>query len=347
MSWQLLPTGQEMNRLARSLIALALGATSVLATLSVGAAPPAAADESDGDIDYVVYDRVLSWEPRPADPSGKLYFAADYKVRCPATTDLIDYRESFSDRGQISYQFDGRQFANRFRNVSVSLTGPVAVGPMVVTWICGRIVDDQTYAPLAAANIKFTVVAPPPFRDMPPGAFYEGAVRRAVASGLTGGTTATTFEPDAGVSRWQMATFLQRLARQSGEPAPGVIDSFRDTGALAGSFREAIGWLDTANVTKGCDRANNFCPNSGVTRAQMALFLQRFYKGLGGKVTVSADTFTDTGGLPPEFKQAIGWLAKSGVTQGCSATEFCPNQIVSRWQMVVFLDRMTDLLENS
>ena len=52
------------------------------------------------------------------------------------------------------------------------------------------------------------------FTDVVPGSYYEEAVNWAVRNGITNGTTATTFEPEATCTRAQIVTFLWRaLAR--------------------------------------------------------------------------------------------------------------------------------------
>ena len=49
-----------------------------------------------------------------------------------------------------------------------------------------------------------------PFTDVPTGRFYYDAVLWAVENGVTAGTSATTFSPDANCSRSQVVTFLYR-----------------------------------------------------------------------------------------------------------------------------------------
>ena len=48
------------------------------------------------------------------------------------------------------------------------------------------------------------------FRDVAEGAYYADAVAWAVESGVTQGTTSTTFEPDTTCTRAQIMTFLHR-----------------------------------------------------------------------------------------------------------------------------------------
>ena len=51
------------------------------------------------------------------------------------------------------------------------------------------------------------------FVDVPENAYYAPAVAWAVEKGVTEGTSATTFSPDAACTRAQIVTFLYRAAQ--------------------------------------------------------------------------------------------------------------------------------------
>lgn len=53
-----------------------------------------------------------------------------------------------------------------------------------------------------------------PFSDVPGSAYYSDAVTWAVQSGITSGTSKTTFSPEAPCTRGQMAAFLYRMLKQ-------------------------------------------------------------------------------------------------------------------------------------
>jgi hypothetical protein len=106
-------------------------------------------------------------------------------------------------------------------------------------------------------------------------------------------------------------------------------------------FEQDIAWLARSGITKGCNPPANsrFCPDSVVTRGQMAAFLHR---ALDGLIDDSGPNpaFTDVAGSP--FATDIAWLARSGITKGCnppSNTRFCPDSKVTRGQMAAFLHR--------
>src|SRR5699024_10128175 len=64
-----------------------------------------------------------------------------------------------------------------------------------------------------------------PFADISASSYYNEAVQWAVANGVTSGTSTTTFEPDAPVTRAQVVTFLYRNA---GSPSTRDSASFAD-----------------------------------------------------------------------------------------------------------------------
>jgi hypothetical protein len=112
--------------------------------------------------------------------------------------------------------------------------------------------------------------------------------------------------------------------------------SFEDV--LPGYFAEpSIASLVNAGVTAGCVVSPSlYCPESPVTREQMAVFI---LKALGetNPPVPATQRFTD---VPPSspFFRFIDRLAALGITGGCSSpTEFCPTQFVTREQMAAFI----------
>ena len=108
------------------------------------------------------------------------------------------------------------------------------------------------------------------FTDVKSGAYYEKAVAWAVENNVTTGTSATTFSPDATVTRGQSVTFLWRA---NASPAAASASSFTDVAASA-YYASAINWAVENNVTNGTS-ATTFSPNADCTRAQIVTFLYR------------------------------------------------------------------------
>ena len=108
------------------------------------------------------------------------------------------------------------------------------------------------------------------FTDVKSGAYYEKAVAWAVENNVTTGTSATTFSPDATVTRGQSVTFLWRA---NTSPAAASASAFTDVAASA-YYASAINWAVENNVTNGTS-TTTFAPNADCTRAQIVTFLYR------------------------------------------------------------------------
>lgn len=106
------------------------------------------------------------------------------------------------------------------------------------------------------------------------GSVFEDAIERLATAGITQGCNPpanTRFCPDDLVTRGQMAAFLTRALELGPSDA---VDFADDDGSM---FESSIQAIAARGITVGCNPpANtNFCPNSYVTRGQMAAFLAR------------------------------------------------------------------------
>ena len=109
-----------------------------------------------------------------------------------------------------------------------------------------------------------------PFADVSTSSYYNEAVQWAVANGVTSGTSATTFEPDAPVTRAQVVTFLYRDA---GSPSASGSTSFADVPTNA-YYADAVRWAVSQGITAGTS-TTAFSPDEHCTRAQIVTFLYR------------------------------------------------------------------------
>ena len=112
-----------------------------------------------------------------------------------------------------------------------------------------------------------------PFADVKAGSYYDDAVRWAVENGVTVGTSATTFSPNATCSRAQIVTFLWRAQKS---PAAGSANPFDDVANNA-YYADAVQWAVQKNITKGTG-ATAFSPDANCIRAQIVTFLYRSMK---------------------------------------------------------------------
>lgn len=108
-----------------------------------------------------------------------------------------------------------------------------------------------------------------PFTDVHYGDYFYQAVLWAVENGITMGTSATTFSPDATVTRAQVVTFLWRA---NGQPAAWN-SGFTDVSADA-YYAKAVAWAVQNGITTGTG-FGVFSADAACTRAQIVTFLYR------------------------------------------------------------------------
>ncbi len=170
-----------------------------------------------------------------------------------------------------------------------------------------------------------------PFVDVTAGDYYFSAVLWAVEQGVTGGTSAATFSPDAACTRAQAVTFLWRAV---GSPAPRSSEMpFADVSADA-YYSNAVLWAVEQGITAGTSESA-FSPDMECTRAQIVTLLWRAQKAAAAGIT---NLFTD---VPHDayYADAVLWAVEQGITTGTSADTFSPDAWCTRAQIVTFLWR--------
>ena len=170
-----------------------------------------------------------------------------------------------------------------------------------------------------------------PFTDVPGDAYFADAVIWAVGKGITSGTTATTFSPNASCTRGQMVTFLWRAA---GSPASASSKMpFTDVPVTA-YYYDAVLWAVEQGITSGTT-ATTFSPNATVTRTQAVTFL---WRAAGSEVIQTAAPFVDVK-YGMYYYNAVAWAVENDITNGTSQTTFSPTQNCTRAQIVTFIWR--------
>ena len=203
----------------------------------------------------------------------------------------------------------------------IKLTGKGG-GKYTFTMPSSKVTVEASFAPVKSEN---------PFTDVPSGAYYEDAVIWAVKNEITGGTSATTFDPNGFCTRAQAVTFLWRAA---GSPAPKST-AMPFTDVPAGSYYyDAVLWAIENGVTKGTSDTT-FSPNANCSRGQIVTFLWRSQKSPDA---AAANPFTDVA-ANAYYTSAVLWAVEKSITGGTSATTFSPSANCTRAQIVTFIYR--------
>ncbi len=194
-------------------------------------------------------------------------------------------------------------------------------------------IDNSTVSADIPVNAKRTAS----FADVSSDSYCADAVKWAVENGVTNGTTATTFIPNAACTRGQIVTFLWRAA---GSPAPKTtVNPFTDVAADA-YYAKAVLWAVENGITNGTTAAT-FSPDAPCTRAQAVTFLFRSAIANGLEAVTLQELisgFSDAASLPGYAVSAMNWALANGIVQG-NGGALMPNNTCTRGQIVTFLYR--------
>lgn len=119
------------------------------------------------------------------------------------------------------------------------------------------------------------------FVDVPAGQWYTDAVNWAAANQIVKGTSATTFAPNASITREQMAAILYRYAQYKGYDVTKRADlsGYSDNGQVSAYAKDALAWANAAKLINGVTNTT-LAPQGNATRAQVSAILHRFCDGV-------------------------------------------------------------------
>lgn len=161
------------------------------------------------------------------------------------------------------------------------------------------------------------------FSDVHKSDYYADAVVWAKETGVTGGTSATTFSPGSTVTRAQAVTFLWRAA---GSPQPAAATSpFTDVTDTGAYYYDAVLWATEQGITGGVGN-NRFSVDSTLTYDQMLAMLCR-----AAGDTATGDDWSAA---------AVAWAKEHGLTNGLNfgAKNSCPRSdvVYCLWKQLAY-----------
>ena len=180
------------------------------------------------------------------------------------------------------------------------------------------------------------------FYDVPPGYWAEEFINKIYEAGITSGCSQNPpmYCPEDPVARAEMAVFLERGINGGDYDPPGATGIFDDcpVGYWAADWVEQF-YAD--GITSGCStNPPMYCPDDLVTRAQMAVFLLRSMNG-EDYIPPSAEGIFEDVSVNHWAADWIEALSDEGISGGCSTDPplYCPDDVVNRAQMAVFIVR--------
>ena len=203
------------------------------------------------------------------------------------------------DLSRYTTEREGYVFAGWYADAS--LTKPVSKVTMTRSL--------TVYAKWIEANLPFT--------DVLAGQWFYESVDYVWRSGLMNGVSATTFEPNANMTRSMLWAILARI---DGRIVTGV------------TWQEAARvWATESGVSDGTD------PNGYVTREQFATMLWRYAGEPEASGSLSA--YSDADSVSEWAASAMAWAVENGIVTGVTTTTLVPQGTATRAQAAAMLMR--------
>jgi hypothetical protein len=203
--------------------------------------------------------------------------------------------------------------------------------------------DENSDAAQNSAKSDETIVASIPFADVSESDWFYDSVAYVYTKSLFTGTSATTFSPNAPMTRAMLVTVLHRLA---GEPAATGDTTFGDVPA-GRWFTEAVAWASESGIVAGYG-ASVFGTNDAVTREQIAVLLCRYAEKAGHDVSAAADisAYTDAGAVSEWARDAVSRANAAGLLTGRGANTLAPADNATRAEVAAILHRFVEKTGN-
>jgi hypothetical protein len=197
-------------------------------------------------------------------------------------------------------------------------------------------------SPAAVGSVSFSITqrqTVTTFADVPVDNPFFDAINLLRGKSITGGCQSAplSYCPNDAITRGQMAIFIVRSVMGSDSFSYGPSPYFSDVPPTHPYFKW-IQKLFELGVTGGCT-TGQYCPDSAVTRGQMAVFIIRARFGATYRFSYPATPlFSDVTNEYPFFSW-IQKLGQIGITAGCTTGMYCPDDTVTRGAMAVFVMR--------
>ena len=216
---------------------------------------------------------------------------------------------------------------------------PITVAVNLTSFTGAQIAEQVTVSGggLAQSSASDSATLAAAFTDVLSTDLFLPAIDLLRESGITKGCSPTTYCGGDSTTQAQMAVFIVRSVLGTDNFTFNPTSYFTDV--LPGNvFFPFIQKMQELGIALSCG-PDLFCPDSPVTRGQMAVLIIRARYGLAAAPNFpTTPAFTD---VPSTsfFFPFIQKMKQVGITTGCSPTTYCPNDPVTRGQMAVFIMR--------
>ena len=273
----------------------------------------------------------------PPEPTPPPYIPPTYAVTVPDTTGgTVEVSPSRASSGRTvtittqpapGYELESLTVLDS-RDSEIALTAQ-GDGKYTFTMPSRKVTVQASFAPV-----------PLPFEDVPPGAWYEEAVRYAYTHGIMEGMSATKFSPNISLTRAQAVQVLYNL---EGQPVVSESATFPDL--VYEWYKPAIAWAESTGVVDGYEDGT-FRPTDSITRQEFAQMLYNYAKYKGYDLTAEGDLaqFPDSGSVADWAKVAMSWANGNALINGHDDGTLEPGGTTIRAQAASILMRFDQKL---
>lgn len=186
------------------------------------------------------------------------------------------------------------------------------------------------------------------YSDVPKGAWYEYSAKYCEDSGIMQGTSEDTFSPNTNMTRGMFVTALCRMSRgilvnRNMNTATAAFKDVPDTLWCA----EAVKWAYSRGITLGVTD-EMFCPNSYITREQIACMVARYADCIKAKFPTEPElmerykdvSFLDADSVSDFAKDGVELVRKTGIMRGDKNGNFRPHDYVTRAEAAAIFERL-------
>lgn len=184
-----------------------------------------------------------------------------------ASIELVDNSKNFSDVAAGDWFADPVQFTASRELFSGVGNGGFAPYDTMTRSMLVTVLHRLEGSPIPTASGSF--------QDVPQGTWYSTAADWAAEQGITSGTSAGLFDPNAPITRETLALMLYRSAGSPAVASDGKLESFQDGAQVSSWARDAMEWACANGILTG-DNNGQLRPQADSTRAEVAAMLTRF-----------------------------------------------------------------------
>ncbi|MFD2331447.1 S-layer homology domain-containing protein [Cohnella sp. GCM10020058] len=131
---------------------------------------------------------------------------------------------------------------------------------------------------ITALNLDNTLATSSKFSDVPASHWAAPYIAVAAEKGIINGKTASTFAPNATITRAEMATMIARALKVTQglkdiDNVEAALSVFKDSSKIGSAFRSSVAWAAASDIIIGAN--GKFLPNDNATRAEAAVIIYR------------------------------------------------------------------------